>query len=114
MNETDKQREDALVRAGEYVLGTIDEDVRADFEKNRSANAVLCKHADDWERDLSRLTDALPDVTPPANAWQIITGEISGTGTVNDLAKGSQWRFATFILGGVSLILLVLLILSAQ
>ncbi len=112
MTKTD--REDMQILTGEYVLGTLEEDARKEFEKNRAENAVLCKYADDWERDLSRLTDALPDIEPPGDAWQKIQQAIQPSGNAAAPDRIQRWRIAAFLLGGLSLALLVLLLFFTQ
>ena len=62
--------------AGEYVLGTLRGKARRRFERLRNDDAVFCQDADDWERRLGLMIEALPGVEPPARVWQAIERSI--------------------------------------
>jgi anti-sigma-K factor RskA len=58
--------------AGEYVLGTLDAQQRAQVQKRLEREADLRKAVDDWEIRLLSLTDLAEPVTPPASLWSRI------------------------------------------
>lgn len=58
--------------AGEYVLGTLDAQQRAQVQKRLEREADLRKAVDDWEIRLLSLTDLAEPVTPHASLWSRI------------------------------------------
>jgi len=58
--------------AGEYVLGTLDAQQRAQVQKRLEREADLRRAVDDWEIRLLSLTDLAEPVTPPASLWSRI------------------------------------------
>ncbi|MBN2865452.1 MAG: anti-sigma factor [Thiotrichales bacterium] len=50
--------------AGEYVLGSLNEQERQDFEKEMAQDSALQKMVNDWQMQFLPLNDALPPVKP--------------------------------------------------
>ncbi len=88
--------------AGEYVLGTLDAGERASVAARRLREPQLNAAILDWEYRLAALTDAVPQVTPPAGTLSKIEARISGierpptgSATILDLRRRvNRWRTA--------------------
>ena len=78
--------------AAEYVLGTLRGPARRRFERMRAEDAVYCVEIDAWERRLSRLTEALPERTPPPHIWQALEREIAGEDVKAAQRSTGIWR----------------------
>lgn len=73
---TRRDPETRRLLAAEYVLGTLRGGARRRFERLRNEDAAFCQDADDWERLLGPMVEALPGVEPPARVWQSIERQI--------------------------------------
>jgi anti-sigma-K factor RskA len=72
----DQDNIDAL--AGEYVLGTLSGDERAQVEALRRRDPALEAAIQAWERRLDPMTTVVESVTPPAHIKAKVTAEIAG------------------------------------
>jgi len=95
--------------AAEYVLGTMSARARRRFEIHLRGNPQLRRAVSEWETRLSALTDALPEIEPPARVWQAIRtrlqiGRPARAGFWENL---SFWRVSSFASGLLALALLV-------
>ena len=67
--------------ASEYVLGTLPGEQRAELEKRLKHDPELRAAVDAWEQRLLPLTALAEPVTPSAQLWQRIEGNLSGVRT---------------------------------
>lgn len=74
MTETENDDLDGL--AGEYVLGTLPGDDRAQFEARLRIDAAAARAVAEWSRRLQPLADAVQPAIPPAGLWQRIAQEV--------------------------------------
>jgi anti-sigma-K factor RskA len=70
MNYLDPEKRSIL--AGEYVLGTLPEAVRANFERAMRFDASLARLVGEWADRFSAVDDTLQPVKPPARVWRAI------------------------------------------
>lgn len=61
--------------AGEYVLGTLSGDERAQFEASLAGNAALREAVEWWERKLAPLISAGPVPVAP-HVWERIAARL--------------------------------------
>lgn len=99
--------------AAEYVLGTMSARARRRFEINLKENPALRRSVMQWEKRLTPLALALPEIEPPSRVWQAIESRIrrgrqAGPGFWESL---SFWRISSFASGLVALALLILVAL---
>jgi len=64
------------IRAGEYVLGTLSAEERAQFERELAADAEARAAVRAWEARLYPLASAVPDVAPPPAAWAALEARL--------------------------------------
>lgn len=57
-------------QAAEYVLGTLEEPARTDFERQLQHDAAAAATVAYWERALAPLAEAIQPVTPPKRLWR--------------------------------------------
>lgn len=95
--------------AGEYVLGTLRGLARKRFERLAADNATIRLHIREWEERLMTLSNALPDVEPPARVWRAIEARIKAENKRQPAAPRSNrwWRPLALLLAGVSAVLMV-------
>ncbi|WP_353223397.1 anti-sigma factor [Salinisphaera sp. C84B14] len=75
---TSQERDDNLVlEAGEYVLGTLAPDARADFERRLETDPAARRELAYWEHRLGSLGLDLDPVEPPADVWEQLAGTLS-------------------------------------
>ena len=96
--------------AAEYVLGTMSAHARRRFEINLKENPALRRAVAEWEKRLTPLALALPEVEPPSRVWQAIESRIrpgrqARPGFWESL---SFWRFSSIASALVALALLIL------
>ncbi|WP_349677030.1 anti-sigma factor [Pseudomonas sp. UBA1879] len=74
MNDTPGMPPDDDIQslAGEYVLGTLSAEQRADVQARLEHDAALRKAVDEWENRLLALTDLAEPKAPPASLWNRI------------------------------------------
>lgn len=77
------------LRAAEYVLGTLDADERAAFERERAADPAAEAAVRAWERRLAPLARAVPEAEPGGGVWQGIAGRIARTGAATNAADSA-------------------------
>ena len=99
--------------AAEYVLGTMSARARRRFEINLKENPALRRAVAQWEKRLTPLALALPEIEPPSRVWQAIESRIrpgrqARPGFWESL---SFWRISSFASGLVVLALLILVAL---
>ena len=97
--------------AAEYVLGTMSAHARRRFEIKMKENPALRRAVADWEKRLTPLALALPEVEPPSRVWQAIESRIRpGNRARPGLWKSlSFWRLSSIASGLVALVLLLLI-----
>ncbi|GAC1561401.1 MAG: anti-sigma factor [Beijerinckiaceae bacterium] len=105
---------DLNTAAAEYVLGTLDDAERAEFERRLAAEPEARRAVALWRERLTPLTDSLESVAPPPHVWSAIEARLDeGTGAapggVVDLAAVRQlrrnvrfWRGATALAGAMA------------
>lgn len=97
--------------AAEYVLGTMSAHARRRFEVCLKENPALRRAVAEWEKRLTPLAQALPEVEPPSRVWQAIEsgirrGRQARPGFLQSL---SFWRVSSIASGLITLALLILL-----
>lgn len=97
--------------AAEYVLGTMSAHARRRFGICLKENPALRRAVTEWEKRLTPLALALPEIEPPLRVWQAIESGIRpGRQTRPGFWKSlSFWRFSSIASGLVALALLILL-----
>lgn len=55
--------------AGEYVLGLLEGEERARFERRLAADATLRREVVEWERRLAPIAESIDEVAPPPDVW---------------------------------------------
>lgn len=96
--------------AAEYVLGTLDEQERADFEQRRKTDPSLDVAVGDWERRLSPLAEGAPEIAPPSQVLSALRARLFGVSDGGaDIVSWSdfralesrlrRWRWATAACG---------------
>ncbi len=110
MNYLDPEKRSIL--AGEYVLGTMPDAVRANFERAMRFDASLARLVGDWADRFSAIDDTLEPVKPPARIWRAVAAR---TAPVNVKRSGSWteslnfWRGLTVGALAVAAALLIVL-----
>ena len=99
--------------AAEYVLGTMSARARRRFEINLKESPALRRAVAEWEKRLTPLALALPEIEPPSRVWQAIESRIrpgrqARPGFWESL---SFWSFSSIASGLVALVLLILVAL---
>lgn len=69
--------------AGEYVLGTLDADERADVARRRMVEADLDAAIEAWEREFAPLLDDVAGVPPSDAVFAAITRKLGGSPAVD-------------------------------
>jgi len=95
------------ILAGEYALGTLNADERAEAERLKASDAAFARAVIEWEERLSPLSEVVPPVEPPASAWRKIEAALTsstpaGVASLSDLASQlidlkrslAVWRYA--------------------
>lgn len=65
--------------AAEYVLGTLQGNVRVQFERLLREDANMRKMVHEWEARLFSLTNGIPPIKPRKRVWKSIQKRINGT-----------------------------------
>jgi anti-sigma-K factor RskA len=78
--------------AGEYVLGTLDAEQRAEVQKRLERDPDLRKAVDDWETRLLALTDLAKPVTPHPSLWNRIEHSLDALSAPGTQASASAKR----------------------
>lgn len=99
--------DDMDLLAAEYVLGTLDHAERAEVSSRMTREPDLARAVDGWHERLSPLTDAVPDVAPPAELFDAIVARLfDGEGRDGDVVvlrrHVRRWRAATGALAAVA------------
>ena len=90
--------------AAEYALGIVDPADRAEAERLRLSDATFAYRVNYWERHLSSLSEAEPEIDPPRSLWKRIESALPASGgPLASLAEQvvqmqrslAIWRFAT-------------------
>lgn len=99
--------------AAEYVLGTLSPRARRRFQAKLRENPQLRLAVTDWEKRLTPMADAIPEVEPPARVWQAIQARTFGRQTPRQgwFSNLAFWRFSSAASGLVALGLLIALVL---
>lgn len=113
MNYRDPQLRDML--AGEYVLGTLAGPARRRFERLLRDDFALRDVVGAWERRLSPLVDAVPEIAPPKRVWREIEQRVAAK------PRSSMWERAGFwrplaLLASTAFVVLIgyLMVVSTQ
>ncbi|MDJ1159501.1 anti-sigma factor [Chelatococcus sp. SYSU_G07232] len=101
------ERDDIERLAGEYVLGTLDLAERRAVAARRAREPALDNAIAAWERRLSPLGEAAPEVAPPEDLWAEIERALdapAGAGApVVDLTRHlRRWKLAAFASGAIA------------
>jgi anti-sigma-K factor RskA len=80
--EDQNGKDDADVRAAEYVLGTLDPDERAQAQTELAASQEFAGLVQKWERRLGELNVLVAPVEPPAETWDKIKARVASEVTV--------------------------------
>jgi anti-sigma-K factor RskA len=64
------------IAAGEYVLGTLDRDQRAEFEALLAVSSELQQSVEAWREHLQLLNQQLEPVTPPTRLWSDLASRL--------------------------------------
>lgn len=110
------QREDRVVAAGEYVLGTLDAAGKAEVEKTLQTNAELRDEINFWERRLAGLGLRLKATAPRPMVWLDIQQQLKRSNTVS-LRPAQPGRMTTawaLLATAASLVLAVGLVVQLQ
>jgi anti-sigma-K factor RskA len=75
------EEEDIDGLAAEYVLGSLEAGERARVEARQTRDAPLAAAIKAWERRLTPLSDAAPEVAPPADLFERILSRIAAQGS---------------------------------
>ena len=96
--------------AAEYVLGTMSARARRRFDIHLRGNPQLRRAVAQWETRLSRLTEVLPAIEPPARVWQAIQARIRIGQAVRPgfWESLSFWRVSSFASALLALALIVM------
>ena len=88
MIETTGKNEHGMDEAGEYVLGTLDADERAAFERRLETDHDAMRAVAFWRRRLGVLDDIAQPVAPSPRVWDAIAAamppSVSGVTAAND------------------------------
>jgi anti-sigma-K factor RskA len=75
--EDQNGKDDADVRAAEYVLGTLDPDERAQAQTELAASQEFAGLVQKWERRLGELNVLVAPVEPPPETWDKIKARVA-------------------------------------
>lgn len=107
--------ENRTLLAGEYVLGTLRGAARRRFEQLRDQDPQYCEDADDWEKRLNLLAEAIPGIEPPPSLWEGIDKRIRQTSPMRALWRSASfWRGVSVVATAAAAALLVLFIQTQQ
>lgn len=113
-------REDIDMLAAEYVLGTLDPDMRRIVDERRSHEDDLNAAIADWEKRLSPLNAHYRDEMPSRDLFPAIRARIEGARAQADniveidllKRKLARWRIGTFATGALAASLMVAVLVS--
>ncbi|MBO9508178.1 anti-sigma factor [Thalassospira sp. A3_1] len=113
-------REDIDMLAAEYVLGTLDPDMRRIVDERRSHEDDLNAAIADWEKRLSPLNAHYRDEIPSRDLFPGIRARIEGARVQADniveidllKRKLTRWRIGTFATGALAASLMVAVLVS--
>jgi len=74
--------------AGEYVLGVLDADERAEAQRRIAAEPAFARAVEWWEGRLAHLAERIPPVEPPATVWPRIANLVGAAAS----QKPSAWN----------------------
>ena len=101
------------LRAGEYVLGTLSDRKRRQFERLRDRDAYYCDMADDWERRFTPLAETLQEVAPSPDVWVRIQSSIQKPPLPKTLwDRLGFWRGFGIAAAGLAVCLLVFIVME--
>lgn len=75
---------DQSMKAAEYVLGTLEENDRHDFEVEMGQNPSLRELVETWEGNFAPLLTSMPEATPSPDTWSQIERRIAACETASD------------------------------
>ncbi len=113
-------REDIDMQAAEYVLGTLDPDMRRTVDERRLHKDDLNAAIADWEKRLSPLNGHYRDEMPSRDLFPGIRARIEGARVQADniveinllKRKLARWRIGTFATGALAASLMVAVLVS--
>ncbi len=102
--------------AAEYVLGTMSAHARRRFEVNLTEHPALRRAVAEWEKRLTPLAFALPEIEPPARVWQAVQARLRPGRREKPgfWEKVAFWRFSAIASGMLALALLVFVAVPRQ
>ena len=113
-------REDIDMLAAEYVLGTLDPDMRRIVDERRLHEDGLNAAIADWEKRLSPLNAHYRDEMPSRDMFPAVRARIEGARAQADniveidllKRKLARWRIGTFASGALAASLMVAVLVS--
>lgn len=106
---------DEDIRAAEYVIGTLSHDERQAFERDLAGQARLQRLVIGWQKKMSPLDVAIPDVAAPAGVWTAVEESIlqqeRADRELRDLrVSRNWWRRGAFAFAGIAATLIVFIV----
>jgi anti-sigma-K factor RskA len=107
--------EERIAKAGEYVLGTLSGDERAEFERALTSDRDLVSAVQSWEGKLGLLAAGVPSAEASAGVWGKIDEEINreGQGSAEVIVLRRRVRAWQSVAAGAIAASLALVILAA-
>ena len=88
--EDQNGKNDADVRAAEYVLGTLDPDEREQAQTELAASQEFAGLVQKWERRLGELNVLVAQVEPPPETWDRIKARIASEAPVEPVPPADE------------------------
>ena len=86
---------DVQTLAGEYVLGTLNAQQRAEVQQRLLHDAALRKAIDGWRSRLLTLTEMAEPATPPPRLWQRVERHLGGVSFIPTAGKSQRRKRRT-------------------
>jgi anti-sigma-K factor RskA len=90
------QRNDSETLAGEYVLGTLEEREREDFERRMVNDARLQEEVETWQHRLAPLLEGIEPVMPPDSVWEGVESRLALESESTQSPLGGIWESLSF------------------
>ncbi|MCG8016841.1 MAG: anti-sigma factor [Candidatus Thiodiazotropha sp. 'RUGA'] len=83
---------DSTTQAGEYVLGTLEGEERAEFERRLRDDIRLQEEVDAWQQRFAPMLEGIDPVSPPDAVWQAVETRLTDHGQ-NDTRTATGTNF---------------------